>query len=165
MSKKYSLIIILFLFYGCSLIPFPKINSPKPPDTIYDYEETTLSSPQAIITDGKAYVVENKERKLIVNYSQKEKKLSFLEKIGNWISSLSLIAFILIIAGLFLAPSATIAFLLGLLKKWKNAFKETARAIQESKAIETNPELKNALKDKQSESTKAIVDKIQRSEL
>ncbi len=163
MKKKILIIIFSVLFAGCLTIPFPRLNAPKPPDTIYDYEDVMKTTPTAIVIGDKTYVLENKERTIRVAYQKKEKKLTFIQKIGNWFSSLSLIAFILVIAGLFLAPGTTIGLLLSLLKKWKNAAQQTIRAIKESNAVENNSELKNALSSKQSDETKKIVNNVKGS--
>lgn len=163
MKRAWILILMLLFFPGCGTIAFPHLNAPKPPDTVYDYEDTMKVTPKAIAAKGELYLLAETERTISVGYQKKEKKLTLMEKVGNWFSSLSFIAFILVIAGLFLAPGATIGFLLSLLKKWRSAATQTFRAIKESNATQTSPELKNALASKQSDETKKIVDKIKRS--
>ena len=165
MGRIYILYISILLLFitGCSAIALPKLTTPKKPETIYNWNETSRTTPKAVITNGKVVVVEETERILSIGLEQTPRKLSFAQKIGNWISSLSIIGVILLIAGLILAPGATLGFLVKTLFKWKKAFRETVIAIKEAKAIDEDPDLKNALKDKQSLETKKLVDDIKRS--
>ena len=162
MKKYIVLFIMLVSFCGCSALKLPTLVTPKKPETVYNWEEKITNKPKAVICDGKVVVVEETEKTLTVGLEQTTPKLSFAQKLGNWISGLSIIGILALIAGLILAPGATLAWLVKLLFKWKKAFKETVVAIKESKAVDNNPELKNTLASKQSLSTKKIVDNIKR---
>lgn len=148
---------------GCSAIRLPSLTTPKKPETVYNWNETLKTTPKAVITNGKIVVVEETEKTLTVGLEQASQKLTFAQRIGSWISGLGILGIILLIAGLVLAPGATMGFLVKTLFKWKKAFKETVVAIKEAKTVDENATLKNALLDKQSLGTKKLVDDIKRS--
>lgn len=54
-------------------------------------------------------------------------------------------------------------FLVKTLFKWKSALRETVIAIKEAKTLEKDKELKNSLANKQSLTTKKVIDNIKRS--
>lgn len=159
MKKIIIILWVSLLLSGCAGIPFPKITTPKKPETVYNWREEVTRKPRAIITDDKTYVVEEVKKTLQVGLETTPRKLSLGEKIGNWFSGLSVLAIIALVVGLVLCPGATLAWLVKLLFKWKRAMRETVAAIKEAKAVE-NIELHNALKDKQSVETKKIVGQI-----
>ena len=162
MKKIITIAVLLFFVSGCAAIPFPKLTTPKKPETVYNWNETTRTTPKAIVFDGKVVVVEETEKTLQVGLDTTPAKLSFLQRIGNWISGLSLIGFLILIACMILAPGATLAWVVKLLFKWKRAFKETASAIKEAKSVEKDADLRNTLSSKQSTVTKKIVDELKR---
>lgn len=159
---KLIYIILIISLCGCSAIAFPKITAPKKPDTVYSYDEKEKTDPQAVIDNGKVYVVNRQEKSLSVNYAKQDKKLSFMEKIGNWISGLGIFGIIAVIAGLILAPGATIAILIKVYKRMRKAFKETVTAIENSQAVNNDPRLKSELENTQDNATKKIVDDLKR---
>ena len=159
MKKIIIISAAVLLLSGCAGIPFPKITTPKKPETVYNWREEVTRKPRAIITDDKTYVVEETKKILQVGLETTPGRLTLGEKIGNWFSGLGVLAIIALVVGLVLCPGATLAWLIKLLFKWKRAMRETVAAIKESKAIE-NAELHNALKDKQSVETKKIVGQI-----
>ena len=162
MTKKIMIACLMILLTGCSAIRLPSLTTPKKPETVYNWKETTSTKPKAVICNGKVVVVEDKEQTLTVGLEQSTPKLTFSQKIGKWISGLSLVGILLLLGGLILAPSATLGFLWSTLMKWKKAMKETVVAIKEVRAIDKNIELKNALNEKQSIETKKLVDDIKR---
>ena len=163
MKKIIAFTIIIFFLMGCSAIRLPSLVTPKKPETVYNWNEKTTSKPKAVVCNGKVVVVEETEKTLQVGLEQTTQKLTFAQRIGNWISGLGILGIILLIIGLVLAPGATMGFLVKTLFKWKKAFKETVVAIKEAKTVDENATLKNALADKQSLETKKLVDDIKRS--
>ena len=81
---------LLFLM-GCSAIPLPRLTTPKRPQTVYNWKETTSTKPKAVIYNGKVVVVKETEKTLQVGLERTPQRLSFSQKIGNWISRLSFI--------------------------------------------------------------------------
>lgn len=163
MKNIFLIITVLIFMAGCAPISFPKLPTPKKPETVYNWNEKTTTKPKAVVYGDKIVVVEETERTLQVGLETTPQKLSFSQRIGGWISGLSFIAFLGLIVCLVLAPGATLAWLVKLLFKWKKAFKETVVAIKEAKAVDKDPELKNILNAKQSIETKKIVDEIRRA--
>ena len=157
MKKVFMILALAFLITGCAGLPFPRITTPKKPDTVYNWTETSRTTPKAVITDGKVVVVESSEKTLQVGLRVSPKQLTFTERIGNWISGLGLLGIILLIIGLIVAPGATIGFLFKTARKWKLAMRETVIAIKESQAAKEHEKLKASLKDKQSTTTKKMV--------
>ena len=164
MRKILIPIILCLLLSGCGGFRLPNLVTPKQPRTLYNYRETLSTTPKAVVFNGKVVVVEDTKKEVIVNYEKQEKQLTFIGRIGSWISGLGLIGFILLIIGLALAPGATIGFLFSLLGKWKRALRETVSAIKESKIVDSNREVENSLRAKQSKETRKIVGNI-RAEL
>lgn len=159
MKKIFIILMMNLLLAGCAGIPFPKITTPKKPETVYNWREEVTKTPKVIVADDKTYVVEEIKKTLQVGLETTPRKLTLGEKIGNWFSGLSVLVIIVLAIGLVLFPGATLAWLVRLLFKWKMAMRETVAAIKESKAVE-NVELHNALKGKQSVGTKMIVGQI-----
>jgi len=163
MKKIIAFMIIIFFSMGCSAIRLPSLATPKKPETVYNWNETSKITPRAVVTNGKIVVVEESEKTLAVGLDQTPQKLTFSQKVGNWISGLGILGIMLMVVCLVLAPGSTMAFLVKTLFKWKKAFKETVIAIKWAKAVDENAALKNALSDKQSLETKKLVDDIKRS--
>lgn len=160
MKKILLIFIVCLLLTGCASIPFPKITTPKKPETVYNWQEEITTKPKAIIVNGRTYVLEETKKTLQVGLETTPKKLTLGQKIGNWFSGLSMLAIIALIIGLIFFPGATLAWLVKLLFRWKRAMKQTVSAIKESRAIEKNGTLHNALSSKQCADTKKIVGQI-----
>lgn len=164
MKRKHLLwvIVLSLLLSGCAGIRFPKLPTPKKPETAYNWNERSKITPRAVVAGNRVVVLEESEKTLQVGLEQTPQKLSFAQRLGGWISGLGILGIILLIAGFILAPAATAGFLVKLLFKWKKAFRETVLAVRESKAIEKDADLRNSLASKQSLSTKKMVDGIKR---
>lgn len=141
---------------GCSLLP--SIIRPNKPATVYNWREEITTKPKAVITDGKVVVVQEEHK--VLEASVVIPKVSFMQRIGNWLGGLSIIGIIVLIVFLVLCPGATIAWLVKQVFKWKNALKETAAAIKDAKAVESDNALELALKEKQSDETKKLIGQI-----
>lgn len=155
--------IMLLLLTGCAGIPFPKITTPKKPETVYSWQERIKTKPHAVVYNDKVVIVEETEKTLAVGLQRTIQRLTVAEKLGNWISGLSIVGFLILIVCLILAPGATLGFLVKAFFKWKRALRETVSAIKESKAVDKDTELKKSLKATQSLSTKKLVDTIKRT--
>ncbi len=161
--KRIPIILAMcLLLTGCAGVRLPRLATPKKPETVYSWSERTRTTPKAVVVGNKVVVVEESEKTLHVGLEQTPRKLTFGQRIGNWISGLGILGILLLIAGFILAPAATMGFLVKFLFKWKRALRETVLAVKEAKAIDKNAELKNLLAAKQSNSTKKIVDDIKR---
>jgi len=160
MRKTITIAVICILLSGCGGFTLPRLTTPRKPETVYNWSERVNIKPKAVITNGKTVIVEETEKELIVNYQRAERKVTFIERLGGWISNLSLIGFILLIVGFILAPSTTIGFLFNTLSKWRRAMKETVSAIKESQVVNENEKVENCLRAKQSKETKKIVGNI-----
>ena len=136
MKRCIAIVLLLLFLPGCAGIPFPKITTPKKPDTIYNWREENRRTPKAVVAGDEVVVVEETRNVVEVGLERTPHKLSFAQRIGKWISGLSFIGILLLIIGLILAPGATMGFLIKLLLKWKRGFKETISAIKEAKATE-----------------------------
>jgi len=163
MKKAILLLVAVIALSGCSLLKLPGLPTPKGPQTVYNWQETITRKPHTVIVNGKIVVVEEVTQELIVGYEKVTPKRTFIQKIGAWISGLGILGFVLLAIGLVLAPATTIGFLIGTIKKWKSAMKETVVAIKDSGAVKEGNGLKTALSEKQSTQTKALVDSIKRA--
>lgn len=163
MKRQMMIQLCLVIFLGgCSALKFPNINPPNPPQTMYNYEQSFTKNPTAVVVDGKTVVVENQEQNVRINYQKQQEKLSWWKRFTNWLGSLGMIAVVLIIIGIFVAPGATIGFLFNSFRKTKKALRQTVRAIDESKAVNTDNGLKLALLSNQDTDTKRVIDTVKR---
>ena len=159
--RYLSLIFIALLLSGCGALNFPILNSPKPPDQIYKYNQTIEKQPKMVQTpDGKVYIWEDQKQTVDVNYERKDKPLSWWQKFTNWLGNLGMIGFIALIIALFVAPGGTILWLWNQYMRFKKAFTQTVAAIDASNATQ-HPEVKAALSAKQDNDVKALVDDVQ----
>ena len=140
---------ICVMLTSCSLLPNISMGSSSGAAQVKKYEEVYKHK-----ADGeKTYFRKRTSNKIIP-------RKTFSQRIGSWISGLGIIAMLLLITGFILAPSTIVLFLLGLIRKWKLAFKQTVVAIKTSQAVNKDNELHNALKSSQSISTKRLVGDI-----
>jgi len=154
------LFFVSFLVLGCTAFRFPNINPPKPPETIYSYEQTFEKNPVSVITGENRVVVTEQQRQAVsINYEKKEKQLSWWQRFCNWLGSLGMIAFVIIVVCLFIAPGFTISFLFGRYNKFKKALKQTSRGIRELEGDEEK-NIKAILSKTQDTDTKKIISVI-----
>ena len=156
-------IILLSVFLlstsGCISLPL-KIGNNKSNIT---YSKTDKGT---IIREEGYEEVAGKPKKYSKYYKEYDKgseksipKKTLMQKVGDWISGLGFLAFILLGVGLFLAPTVTIGILFSILKRTRRAFIETVKAIKDVKA-DQQIELHNALNKNQSNETKQLVGEI-----
>ena len=134
---------------SCSLLPKISMGSSSNAIQINKYEELYKHK-----VDGeKTYFRKRTSNKVIP-------KKTFSQRIGGWISGLSILGIILLGIGFIFAPTATALFLVKLLVKWKSAFRQTVFAIKSSQAVNNDTVLHNELKSSQSNTTKRLVGDI-----
>ena len=158
---KYKIVLVAVvtaLIFASGCITLPRIASPSRPNTVYNWNEEVVTTPKAVIADGKVVVIE--EQRKTLNASVVIPKLTFMQRLGNWISGLGIFGIIILIVCLVLFPGATLAFLVKQVFKWKSALIETAGAIKDAKAAEGDNTLEAALKNRQSLETKKLLGKI-----
>lgn len=160
--KQIALLGIILLLSGCGGF-LPGISTPKPPDTVYNWHETVHTTPRLITSvDGKSYTADETTKELSVEYTKKEKPLSFLQKIGNWIAGLSWTAFILIGGCLLIFGSAPILWAYAKYQKIKTGLKEVVSGIEDSNKVQSDKDLHDALAKSTSDGTKKLIDDIKR---
>lgn len=160
--RKIALLLLVLGTAGCGALQFPTINAPKPPEQVYKYSQTIEKQPQVVQTpDGKSYVWESQKQTVDVNYEKKEKPLSWWQRFCNWLGNLGIIGILLLVGALVIAPGGTMMFLWKKYQQFRKAFTQTVKAIDDAKAVETNPALKQSLSARQDNSVKALVDDIQ----
>ena len=163
MKNLFVLFLIIFLS-GCSFLKFPFFSSPKEPDKHYNWNERIVTKPRCVQIGDACYpVVYETIKELDVRYEQKDKPLTFLQKIGNWISSLTLVSFIVIVIGLAFGTGAPLMWFWNRYVNIRRAFTETVKGIKDSGKVDQDPELHNALASAQSDKTKRIVDDVRRT--
>jgi hypothetical protein len=164
MKKNVLILACLVFMSGCSFLSWPTPNPPPKPQEIYGWTEVQTSSPKVVVTENdKSYVVNETKKEVIVNYAQKRERLTFMQRLGNWISNLGMLGLIAIVIGLFVAPVATIGFLTKNVSKLKKAMKETVNGIGQING-NSKEEIKSVLSKTQSTSTKKIVDDLKRED-
>ena len=162
MKKLFVLLMLAIVLGGCSLLKFPALNAPPPPDTTYQYNETFKKNPVAVAVDGKIVVVENQERTVNAGYVNKEKPLSFWQRFCNWLAGWSLITVVTVGGCLAFGITGPALWLYQRFLVLRKTTKQMVRAIAEAKAVETQPELKNKLSSMLDTDSKKLVDDIRR---
>lgn len=162
-AKMSILVGVLFWLTGCGLIGFPQINAPKPPQTVYNYSQTFEKNPQVVQTaEGKSFVWEQQKQTVDVTYEKKEKPLSFWQRFCNWLGNLGFLGILGVIGFLIVSHTTPAAFFFFLYNKFKNAFKQTVKGIDNSGAVQPGSTLSNSLSSAQDTSTKSMVDEVKR---
>lgn len=159
------MIVILFLTFflsGCGALSFPILNAPKPPETIYNYEQTFEKNPTAIVAGKKIVVVEAQKQTVTVGYEKKEKALTFWQRFTNWLASWSLITVFFVIALLASGTTTPFIWLYDRYKTFRNTAKKLVQSIEDSKTLEVNRELKTSLSSNLDAKEKKVVDDLRR---
>lgn len=158
------LILLIPLLCGCGMLKFPVLNAPKPPQTVYNYEQTSKASPQIIQTpDGKAYVWEEKSQRVSAGFDSKEEPLSFWERFCNWLAGWSLITVLVVGGSLAAGFTGPAIWLYNRYITFKNTAKKIVKSIEDSKALQVNQELKSNLSANLDTNEKKVVDDLRRS--
>lgn len=160
--KKIVLLLAVAMLSGCSLMRFPELNAPKPPQTTYKYNETFAKNPTAVAIGDKIVVVEAQSRTVTAGYEVVEKPLSFWQRFCNWLGSWSLIAVILVFGSLALGFTGPALWFVARFNTFKKTTKQLVRGIAEAKAVEANPELRNKLSAMLDNDSKKLIDDIRR---
>lgn len=161
--RNLMLLGLVILLAGCGTLNFPTINAPKPPEQVYKYHQTINTEPRVVQTNakGESVVFTAQQQVVDVNYDNKEKPLSFWQKLCNWLANLSILGIIGLVVFFFVAPASFLAFIVNEKNKIETAFKQTVQGIDKSGVIATTPALAQALSSTQDAATKAMVDDIQ----
>jgi hypothetical protein len=160
--KPAILLVLVLGLSGCSLLRFPELNAPKPPQTTYKYNETFAKNPTAVAIGDKIVVVEAQSRTVTAGYEVVEKPLSFWQRLMNWIGGWSLITIIIVLGSMALGFTGPAVWLLARFNTFKKTTKQLVRGIAEAKAVESNPELKNKLSAMLDNDSKKLIDDIRR---
>lgn len=163
MKRVFALIILVLSLSGCGAISFPQLNAPKPPEQVYKYHQTITTEPRVVQTNdkGQSVVFTAQTQTVDVNYDRKDKPLSWWQRFCNWLGNIGMLGLVGLIVALVIAPGGTMLWLWKQYMKFKKAFTQTVDAIDESKAVQTNVNLKTALSAKQDNDVKALVDDLQ----
>lgn len=142
---------IVFLF-GCGSIRLPSLNP---------IQKVAYTNKRNY---NKKYYRNTKTGETIYEISKGSEKTTpkktMMESFGAWVSGLSFIAFIAIIAGMFLAPGLTVSILFSLWRRTRRAFIETVRGIKQANAVNDSDTLHNSLKAYQSTNTQRMVGEV-----
>ena len=161
MVKILSLIIVVFLFSGCSLIP--RITMDKagmtPTSTVKSQKKESCAGSYTVDASGKIITCTKGYSNYENNYSQKERILTLQEKIVNFFRGLVGWGFWGIVALIFLCPSflGLIAGRLfeGVYGIGTKAFRQVSAAVQKVK--DQTPSLVTALEASTDEDIKKFI--------
>ncbi|MBI3990629.1 MAG: hypothetical protein HY350_00620 [Candidatus Omnitrophica bacterium] len=166
MIKKFiAMIALCLLTTGCvTLFGNARPGQERELNQQSGFREETVITPVAF-QSGNKVVVSQEVHKIKESNESKESKvktprLTFMQRLGNWLGNLSIFGIIGLIIAIITTHGGA---LIGLVKwglKFKKALKETATAIKEAKAVENNNVLEQALKEKQSTETKQLIGKM-----
>lgn len=162
MKKNKFITLLLPLICGCGVLKFPVLNAPKPPETIYSYEQTFDKNPTAVVVGDKVAVVERQTQTVRVNYDNKVKPLTWWQRFCNWLFSWSLITVCVVLGCLAFGFTAPILWLYNRYLTFRKTSKQIVKSIEESKALEVNRELKVKLSGTLDTDSKKVVDDLRR---
>jgi hypothetical protein len=147
---------------GCSLLRFPVLNAPKPPETTYQYNETFSKNPTAVAVGDKIVVVENQSRTVTAGYVHQEKQLSFWQRFCNWLASWSILTVVIVFGCLAFGITGPAVWIVARFNTFRKTAKQLVRGLAESKAVESNPTLKTTLSSMLDTDSKKLIDDIRR---
>ena len=143
MRKLIILVLLCFSLTGCSLLP--KILAPAntiPQETVKSQKKEVCTG--AYRTDENGNSVCSKGYQISEqNYSQKERKMTFKEKIVAWINQFFGWFIVIIILLAIFCPSILVWIFSSIIKKHKKVIEQTVRGIQDFKT--TGKDLPTAL--------------------
>ncbi len=109
----------------------------------------------------KVLTEKTEERETTYNKETKEPSLTWWQRMCRWFGSLGTFGIVLLIAGMLLCPGVTIGFVVRLIRRLKNALRETVKAVKESDAVShVDPVLHDALSSNLSRTSKVLVGRI-----
>jgi len=162
MIKEIGIVLILTMLFtsGCAGLPLPRLGGSKPAT------KTSRSKDEVVHRITGYEEVAGKPKKYTYHYREFHKssekvvpKKTLMERVGGWISGLGFLAFILLVAGLFLAPTVTIGIVFNILKRTRRALKATVQAIKDVRADE-EPKLHAALNKRHTKETTDVIGEI-----
>ena len=161
---------IVIMLSGCSsLLGFPALNAPPKPETTYQYEESFEKIPQAVVVGDKYAVVEHQIRTVKAGFVNQEKPLNFWQRFCNWLAGWGILTVVLVGGCLAFGITGPALWLFARFQKFKQTFetfrkttKQMVRAIEDSKAVQANPELGNKLSSMLDTDSKKLIDDIRR---
>ncbi len=163
MMRKTVLMLAVMVLSGCGVLSFPKLNAPPAPDTTYQYNETFKKNPTAVVAGANVVVVEAQERTVTAGYVKKEKELTFWQRFCNWLASWSLLTVVIVGGCLAFGVTGPAMWLYTRYLTFRKTTKQLVASIEESKAVEKNPELKTTLSSTLDTDAKKLIDDIRRS--
>jgi len=161
MSKFLSLVVVLFMFSGCSLIP--RITMDKagvtPVSTVKSQKKEVCTGEYKVDQNGTIISCSKGYSNYENNYSQKERVLTLQEKIVNFFRGLVGWGFWAVVALVFLCPSL-VGLVVGRLFEGvygigAKAFRQVTVAVQKVK--DTTPTLITALEASTDEDVKKFI--------
>lgn len=157
MKKATVLLITLIVIGGCTGFiggcRLPRVMSPAPPKEskkVLSWREKTVTKPKAVIVgNGRTVVVVSEETKTLeidAKEAETEKALTWWQRMCGWFGSLSTIAIIVVVGGLFLGTTGPLMFLVRGFLRAKSSLKGVVNAIKDSGAVnDSNSGLHDAL--------------------
>lgn len=158
--KILALILSVFILSGCSALSF--LSWPGTDNRLTNEDRTLTEIRKPVLcgdVDGKQYVAEEIERHYTTSKSVTQPKLTFMQKIGNFISNLSWTAVIFIVVSLVFFGGAPIVWAVKKYFGLRNAFKNTIAGIRDLPP-EVYEKATDTLAKAQDTADKKLVDKM-----
>jgi len=148
------------LLSGCSLLS-PFSGNKQSQQSEYSKTSTDEKYQTAAVIRGKTVILNNHIKKNELNRKNKDVPLNGWQKFCRWLGNLSILTVLIICGGLFAGTSAPLVFLLNGYNRFKKAFIQTVRGIDQSGEVKEGSNLANSLSKVQDNDVKALVDDIQ----
>ena len=159
MKKFIIFAICLALLSGCSWLS-PFAGNTKSAQRDYSKMTSDESYQAPAFVNGRTVVLNNRIKKTEVNRTNKEIPLNVWQKFCRWLGNLSVLIVLVVVGGLFAGTTAPLMFLWSRYQTFRKALTQTVSAIEKSKAVDKDPELKNALSSGHDASTKTLISSI-----
>lgn len=147
---------------GCSLLNFPQLNAPRPPDTTYQYHERFETNPTAVVAGDKIAIVESQLRTVDAGYVNTKKELNFWQRFCNWLASWSIITVFVVFGCLAFGVTGPAVWFMNRFRTFTKTTKQLVRGMEKAQAVEKQPELKTTLAAMLDNDSKKLIDDIRR---
>jgi len=164
MKKLISIIILSFILTGCSLLPRLTFSTPgsTPQETKKSLRKVKCSGTIILNENGTIKECTKGFYEYTKGYSEKERKFTIMERVGNFIRTLSGFGFWGLIIIVILCPGLLGGIITFLCSASRRVAKETISAIKKFRkevAPEVKENLDNYLRAEQSKETKQYIAK------
>ncbi len=160
MKKLIIICAIMVVCSGCSFLsPFSGNSKGKQSEYSKTFSDEKYQT--AAVVHGKTVILNNHIRKNELNKKNQDQQLNAWQRFCRWLANLSILTVLVVVGGLFAGTSAPLVFLFNAYKKFKKAFVQTVKGLEQSGEVKPGSNLATTLSKVQDSDVKALVDDVQ----